>query len=201
MDELSPEARQFLNLAKQQHEPDAELLDRVRGKVAAAVLLPDPGTAGALKLKLGGALGKGAVAKLGAGVLAVSVVSGGVMMLRGVPETAPAPAAPAPAPTVQDVPPASAPINDALRDELTLLERASDLLAAGDFEGCLQNLAQHRQRFPAAMLVQERDGLEVLARCMKSPRLARAGAQRFVAAHAGGLLNARIRTACKLEAP
>jgi hypothetical protein len=209
MDELSPEARAFLKLARGEHEPPSEqVLGRVRHKVAAAVLLPDPSLLSTAKLKLGGTFAHGALAKVGAGVLAVSMAGGAALLLR----VEPASRAPqagavalAPAPVQLDSPVPSAPLAEAsdgaLRAELTLLERASERLARADLDGCLATLAEHRRQFPRALLVEERDGLEQLAKCTKAPRLARADAQQFVHSHPGAMLNVRIRNACKLESP
>jgi hypothetical protein len=219
MDELSPEARAFLKLAQQEHEvPGEQVMGRVRQKVALAVLLPAPGVLASAKLKLGGLFAHGAqglAAKVTVGVVAASLAAGGAVMLRerprqaapvpaGVPVSSVSASAPAPARTPAHPAPAAEPValeGGQLRAELTLLDRAGARLAQGDLAACLATLAEHRQQFPQALLVEEREGLELLVRCMKAPRLARASAQQFLASHAGAMLGARIRAACKLETP
>jgi hypothetical protein len=212
MDELSPEARAFLKLARDEHEvPGEQEMGRVRQKVAVAVLLPAPSLLASAKLKLSGLLANGAqgvAVKVSVGVVAASLAVGGTMMLRETPRPA-SPAttqvhASASASALGQTIPAAEPLapeGGQLRAELMLLDRAGARLAQGDMAGCLATLAEHRQQFPQALLVEEREGLELLVRCMKAPRLARPSAKQFLASHAGAMLNVRIRAACKLEAP
>lgn len=89
------------------------------------------------------------------------------------------------------------------RSELSLLMAASEALDAGDAERGLALLTQHRTRFPESALDQERRGLSLVARCLRSTaggsvhdaRLARE-ASAFLRRFPGAVLTARIRRTC-----
>lgn len=89
------------------------------------------------------------------------------------------------------------------RSELSLLMAASEALDRGDAERGLALLTQHRTRFPASALDQERRGLSLVARCLRNSaggsvhdaRLAREASD-FLRRFPGAVLTARIRRMC-----
>jgi hypothetical protein len=124
------------------------------------------------------------------------------------PELAPAvPAAPEALPTevrtssaprstgrVKAAPPPPA---DTLGAELALLGRAHAALRAGRFQEALTLSEEHRSRFPAGVMQEERLGVVALAECGLSPTR-QAAAQAFLRQAAGSPLAARVRKACEL---
>jgi hypothetical protein len=81
-------------------------------------------------------------------------------------------------------PPASVPSDVDLTNEAALVERARTALARGWIDSALSSLEQHRVRFPAGQLLEERDALRVLAlaragRLVEATRLAAAFEKRF----------------------
>lgn len=206
MDELSEEAKAFLALAKREQEPTPDNMERVHRRVlgigvaAGTTLL---GTKASAASKAAGAahgiLG-GAAAKLVAGAIALSLVGAAVWIARREPveprrASNAAPQATQPAAAGVHEPQA----DDSLPDELALLQRAEDALQHSDVPGALSTLAQHRQRFAAGRLAEERDALELLAQCTLSPAATRALAARFVADHPHAMLLPRLRRACGVE--
>jgi hypothetical protein len=79
-------------------------------------------------------------------------------------------------------------------DEIAIIARAQDQLRADSAAEALRTLARHRDRFPDGALVQEREVLEIDALIRAGrPDRARAAAERFLAAHPGSALAARVR--------
>jgi hypothetical protein len=83
--------------------------------------------------------------------------------------------------------------------ELQLLKLASEALAHGDVTRGRRLLREHRQRFAVPILRQEREGLELVARCQQNDAQARAQAAAFLAANQATMVAVTIRKACKLE--
>jgi hypothetical protein len=94
---------------------------------------------------------------------------------------------------------AAAASSDALRAEMALLRAASDALSAGQVERAVRQLDEHEREFERGQLGQEREGLRVVARCLRDERGARAAARRYLARHPESLLAVRAIGACKLE--
>lgn len=246
MNELPPDARALLSLAKASHEPTDPLVkERVRQQVQLAVAASAAGgllsasTAKATTVVAKGGLFSSVVGKVGIAAVALGVVGGGGALLQArsavhrveqsqertvakevaspapvgasVPVVAPAPeqaAAEAEAKTVTGDERAAArvaaPHNAArgaasLPAELKLLKAASEALSRGDLVRGSTLLREHRQRFAQPMLREERDGLELVARCQRGDQDARASALKFIAEHGSSMVTATIKQACKLE--
>jgi hypothetical protein len=191
-DDLNPDARQLVELARKARTPGAQ--DKLRIAERLAVPLAAGATAGtvaATAKATGGLLSVGT--KLAA-VLAVSAAATGVVMtLRSQPAPPPisqpavkparvvAPSAPpisetsaaperAPsAPTPPHKPTAGAPHSakpgSELAEEAVLLHQAQAAWRAGQSAQALQLASQHAQRFPRSQLANERDVLRVLSLC------------------------------------
>jgi hypothetical protein len=91
------------------------------------------------------------------------------------------------------------PVTDALRAEMLLLRAASDALTANQVGPALAKLDEHAQRFAHGQLGEEREGLRVIARCMRGERGASTAAQRYLKRHPQSLLAVRATSACKLD--
>jgi hypothetical protein len=88
---------------------------------------------------------------------------------------------------------------DELRAEMALLRAASDALTAGQVGVAVQRLDEHAQRFAGGQLGEEREGLRVIARCMRGDRGAGAAAERYLKRHPQSVLAVRASSACKLD--
>lgn len=114
------------------------------------------------------------------------------------------PAVEATAAPADDVPvvPASAPDGEAQRGsvtaELALLAAAQRALRSGDAHEALALSQQHREQFARGALIEERAGIETLARC-KLGQQPEASARAFLARAPSSPLAARVRKECGLE--
>ena len=221
MDELSKEAKAFLALAKREQEPTPDNMERVHRRVLGAAAAT--GTAALTAKASASSKASGAAyaalssmaAKIGAGAIALSLVGAGVWAARREPGDEQRRAAAATPHAYEsslarprarfdqrtEVVEVARKPDDTLPDELALLQRADDALSAGDVERGLALLSQHRRQFAAPHLVEERDALELLARCTIDPAATRAQAKRFVLERPEAILNLRLRQACGLERP
>jgi hypothetical protein len=86
-----------------------------------------------------------------------------------------------------------------LENELALIGDAQAALNAGDANKALAILKEHKTRFPRGQLAQERDGMQILARCANGSAGAKAQADAFVRAKPDSALAKRIRQACGVE--
>jgi hypothetical protein len=77
--------------------------------------------------------------------------------------------APEPEPEIDPPPPIKRaprpPAADTLAAERALLAKANAAMRAGDADGALAILAEHQQRFPRGVLIEERSAAKVLALC------------------------------------
>jgi hypothetical protein len=90
---------------------------------------------------------------------------------------------------------ASAAAGEAARDEeANLVAELDRALRSGDFTRALRLADEHERRFPDGMLVEERDGARVLARCSSSPN--KAAADAFLQVHPRSPMRARVVAAC-----
>jgi hypothetical protein len=78
-------------------------------------------------------------------------------------------------------------------DEVALVAEIDAALRAGDGGRAMQLASDHERRFPRGLLVEEREGARVIARCMGGSR---SGAAAFLAAHPRSPMRARITTVC-----
>ena len=116
------------------------------------------------------------------------------------PSPAPAVAAPRAQPRKVDVvPPRAAPVV-APTDEAALLERARRALAKNDADGALVAIAEHADRAPHGQLIEEREGLRVLAlsRARRVEEAASLGAV-FLRRFPDSLLADRVRAATEIR--
>ncbi len=90
----------------------------------------------------------------------------------------------------------AAPPSDSLADELRLLDRASVALSRGDPTTARTLLEQHRAQFARPVMIEEREGLELIARCQLDRSSAQADARAFLARAARSVLSARVARAC-----
>jgi hypothetical protein len=84
-----------------------------------------------------------------------------------------------------------------LTDELELLQRAQAALSAGRPDDVLALARTHARRYPDSALAEERDALQMLARChdgVDAPE--RRLAQRFVKQHPDSPHTPRVEKAC-----
>lgn len=79
-------------------------------------------------------------------------------------------------------------------DEVTLVAGIDAALRAGDVARANELIGEHERRFPRGLLVEEREGARVIARCMSGSRSA---AESFLAAHPRSPMRARIEAACR----
>jgi hypothetical protein len=105
----------------------------------------------------------------------------------------------APAITLDETPApsASAPGNGTLAEEVTLLARANEALAAGDPRRALALLKEHQARFPTSRLGQVRAVTRALSLCAAG-QLAegRRAAEAILQAQPGSPFAERLRSAC-----
>jgi hypothetical protein len=101
--------------------------------------------------------------------------------------------APAPAPAV------AAPVveSSSLAEETQLLREADRAVRAGDGERAMALLNDHAARFPDGNLAPERAAERLVVLCLDGKADASA-ASRFLAAHPGSALTARVKQACGL---
>lgn len=92
--------------------------------------------------------------------------------------------------------PAAAPGETPLAAELALLAKAQRALRDGRASAALGLVQQHALRFPDGSLQEERDGIEVLARCMLNDEEAPRAARAFLADAPESPLAARVRKEC-----
>jgi hypothetical protein len=89
------------------------------------------------------------------------------------------------------------PSADTFADEAQLLQRIYAALKRDDPRAALRLVVEHRRRFPAGQLVQERLAVEVEALCRSNQTSrGRSKAAAFEAAYPGSTHLARVRTAC-----
>lgn len=98
---------------------------------------------------------------------------------------------PAPRPVVRP-----APSGVASADEVALVAELDGALRAGDAARALRLAADHERRFPRGLLVEERDGARVIARCINGST---SNADAFLAAHPRSPMRARITSACAVK--
>jgi len=83
-----------------------------------------------------------------------------------------------------------------LAGERRVLEEAWRALKGGDLEGAITAAKQHRERHPAGALTQEREAIEVIARCRAEATGASAAAEAFAARFGQSPWMSQIRAAC-----
>ena len=102
-----------------------------------------------------------------------------------------------PALAVQDAPSArrqGKPAEGSLAEELRFLSSVDAEIRAGSYEPALLRLQQHRR---GVLLQEERAAMRVLALCgLERDSLALRERAKFLAAHPGSVLAARVRGAC-----
>jgi hypothetical protein len=101
----------------------------------------------------------------------------------------PAEVAPSPRPVAVRPPSSTA----ASVDEVALVAEIDGALRSRDAVRALALAADHERRFPKGLLVEEREGARVIARCMNGSR---SGADAFLTAHPRSPMRARITAAC-----
>jgi hypothetical protein len=98
--------------------------------------------------------------------------------------------------------PAESSESETFADEARLLQRIYGALKRDDVDAALRLVAEHRRRFPAGQLVQERRAVEVEALCSSGrTRQGRAKAAAFEADFPGSTHLSRVRTACDRVEP
>jgi hypothetical protein len=97
-------------------------------------------------------------------------------------------------------PSGSAPATGTLAEEVTLLARANEALAAGDPRRALSLLSEHRSRFPASRLGQARAVTRALSLCAAG-QLAegRGAAEAILKTEPGSPFAERLRSACRMK--
>lgn len=256
MDRLPREARNFLALTADCHDPpDRGARERVQARLIAMALLPMPHAPSASASQLVGSAPSATAWFTSSKVLIASVVavtlSGGFWTLATRPSefvkragvaapaapqeptrpatpTAPievaqlqtAEALPAKSAARDETPaehdadmaqqraravrvtrgarPAAAAAEGSLAQETELLHRASERLAQRELKAALSLLEEHRTRYRQSQLAEERNGLLVLAHCLRSPSEAAREARSFIANAPGSLLAPRLVSACGL---
>jgi hypothetical protein len=93
---------------------------------------------------------------------------------------------------------AAAGAEGSLARETALLRRASERLAQRELNAALSLLEEHRKSYRQSQLAQERNGLFVLAHCLRSPSEAAREARSFIASTPTSLLAPRLVAACGL---
>jgi hypothetical protein len=88
------------------------------------------------------------------------------------------------------------PPTGSLAAELRLLDRASRALSRGELVSARALLQQHRTSFANPVMVDEREGLELIVRCQLDATAAQADARAFLARAAHSVLSARVARAC-----
>jgi hypothetical protein len=224
MDELPGRAMEVLRLARPWDEcSDPGARARVRAGVAFAVGAA-PAGAPAQAGQPGSAASLGGLkAKLALASTVLAVIGAGVALKRSPPERVatpaavvashiePAPAEPAPAepaapaPTIASEPeqPPSrasrrehAQVRDTLDAEVALLRRVDQAATQGDSERATRYLAQHHARFPSSVLAVEREGFDVLVRCLRRAPDSAQAARDFAARNPHAVLTRRVEREC-----
>jgi hypothetical protein len=88
---------------------------------------------------------------------------------------------------------------ESLRREVALLGRASDALTAGRVDKALRLLAEHERRYARSQLKVERDGLRVIAHCLRGEPKAERAARAYLKKNPDSVLAVRAMSACKLK--
>lgn len=224
MDELPPDARQFLAGLQNAHDPPAGMNDRVWR--AAGLDMPGAPMMAAERARQvwWKSASTSVVGKTAAVALVVGVGLGAWLYPRdSAPKPRPAPIAAAPvtgtepdrsaepteaAPTAvgQAIPPPephppkrSRRTGDGLIEEIASLRSAADALAAGRPAQALALLQDHQRRFATAKLSEEREGLIAIARCTLDLPNAAQRARRHLQHYPHGILRDRVVRTCKLE--
>ncbi len=252
MDRLPREARDFLALTANGHDPpDANARQRVRARLAAMTLLPMSHASSASARELVGSAQSATTAwftsskVLLAGFVTLTL-SGGFWALsarqpdgvqragHAASASLPEPATAAPIEVAQVPALEGLPVNAAAQDEAptadgtevapkrartlrvarggqavsraegslaqetALLRRASERLAQRELNAAFKLLEEHRASFRQSQLAEERNGLFVLARCLRSPSEAAREARSFIASAPSSLLAPRLVAACGL---
>jgi len=89
--------------------------------------------------------------------------------------------------------------DDGLRAEMTMLHAASLALDHGDIARARSMLNSHRTQYANGQLREERQGLEVLARCLAHEANAASGARAYLRSTPRGVLASRVARACLAE--
>jgi hypothetical protein len=221
MSDLSKETEELLRRARDAGEMPAARRRKLKGALLGRIAVASStAVAGPVAASI---LGGGAKVVVGLAV-ALSLGTGGYLVMRrhhADPPARPAPpsavAAAEPLPAEAPAPPAPAPRrlaaprrparHVALREapdesiiaETALLRDTDRALRAGDPRAALALLERHRARFPHGILVPERDAATLMARCQlatTSRRALDADVDVFLAAYVGSPLAARVRAAC-----
>ncbi len=226
MDELPPRALDVLRQARPLddcRDPLARqrVRERVERVVGAAALSPGAhpvragkaSVMGGLKTKL--VLGTALLAVAGAGVAlrrhapsvgrmdavapsAASALEPPAASVANTPPTSPLPparAAEAPAPAVEPRRSQGAP-RDTLEAEVALLRAVDEAIAQHDTRRAERMLHKHRARFPHSVLAIEREGFEVLVRCIERRPDAEGSRKTFFARYPHSVLTPRIEREC-----
>ncbi|MCX4247614.1 hypothetical protein [Paraliomyxa miuraensis] len=88
------------------------------------------------------------------------------------------------------------PVEDRLRAEVALMDRARTALERDDARVLWRLLDEHERRFPRGALVEERSAWRAVAACRLHHADAAARAGRFVREHPGSAQVAKVRQAC-----
>lgn len=187
MNDLNPDARRLVDLAREARTPGRGDKRRVAERLAvplaasAAVVTGAAASKAAAGATLLGGLGTKIAAVVAVGALGTALFvsrldseqGAAVAPIRHVatePAPPPAPAIPAPAAKVETDPAPPEPKklvkpSDDLVQEAALLHEAQSAWRAGQSARALQLANQHAQRFPRSQLANERDVLRVLSLC------------------------------------
>jgi hypothetical protein len=203
IDDMNPDARRVVELARMARTPGDADKRRVRQALAlgigAAVAGASSGTAVASAVKTGALVGLRGI------LAAMLVVSAGVGTYVWVKHPAPEPpvsappAVKAPAPVVVPVAPAApaADTPDPLLAELTLLRQAQKALRDGAPRRALELADQHAKLYPGSQLGLERGALRVFAFCALGRRAeAHALATELLAAAPRSPLRTSLEESC-----
>jgi hypothetical protein len=228
--DMNPEARSLLQLARQAQTPTAEDKARVRAAIGLTVAAAVPTGAAIAVAKAGGVAGLFAGFRVALPAILVASVSVGggayywyTMSPRATrhvevksappaferpvalpttevaPKLAPEVSAPPPvSPSVGEVrPAATAPSQDPLLAEVTLLRRAQHAWQSGKPQLALELAQQHARAYPHSQLAVERDAVRVFAFCALGRTLeARTLASDVLARAPGSPLRASIEESC-----
>lgn len=107
------------------------------------------------------------------------------------------PATQSPAHKPSRAPKPADPTADALRAEVELMRRASAALEANRWQRVLQLTAEHTEKFPQGVMVEERRAWFALASCATSRGSGKSAARVFEQQHPRSALLAKVRAACQ----